>query len=663
MARAPAVTIALKELREILRDRRTLVLAFVVPLLIHPFLFFGMGRVEEMREAKAAHTVSRIGVETASDAVRSLLGGNPDLDVVAAPPDWRLLEEKVLHALVVEDSRPLAADRDPSAIAFTVYLLGGDPDTRRARHRITTMLASANDTLLKERFHARGVEIDPRALVTATPIDVSAPSETTGGFLGRVLPVMLVLLLLTGGSFAALDVVAGEKERRTLETLYTQPVPTVSIVHGKFAAVLLVSLAAVACNLTGMGIAAGLGFVPQGVPQGIGALPGLLSIGATLALTAPLAVLTSAVLLAVSTFARTFRQAEVFLLPLSLAAAVPALLGAMPDVRLSPALAIVPIAGPAIAMREVLLGEFSPGYLAAVFGSTALYGALAMRWCARLLEREDLRLDLTPPSLLEGNSQSRARRAVAFGAFMLLVMNYFAPLLQNPDGPLGVHGGLAATLWGLVLVPAILYLRLFRLPRLATLGLRRPPAGSLAVSVALVPPAVLLMAAYMLFQNAVLPFPSGLEREFEKVLFSDVLGFPGMLFLIALSPGICEEILWRGVVQGELEGERRPLKTVIVVGLFFGLFHLSVHRLVPTALLGFLLAYLRYASGSILPCMLFHTLYNGSMLLIGRLLGPERLEAFIAPAPILFCVVLVAALVRALAGRPIGRSVVDATRL
>ena len=110
-----------------------------------------------------------------------------------------------------------------------------------------------------------------------------------------------------------------------------------------------------------------------------------------------------------------------------------------------------------------------------------------------------------------------------------------------------------------------------------------------------------------------------------------MLGFVGMaytpladrlvptLLLFAVSPGICEELLWRGTFQGELEPRRKPVMTVILVALFFGLFHQSIYRIVPTGLLGGVLALVRYRTGSIFPCMLLHAVYNGSLCLLFQL--------------------------------------------
>jgi len=139
-----------------------------------------------------------------------------------------------------------------------------------------------------------------------------------------------------------------------------------------------------------------------------------------------------------------------------------------------------------------------------------------------------------------------------------------------------------------------------------------------------VPFSAILITAYMTFQDKVLPFPEGIGKEMEKIFSAGDLHPALAALVIAFSPAVCEEILWRGAVQSEIESEGRPWKTVLLVGLLFGLFHLDAYRFVPTALLGALLAFLRLRTGSLFPCMVFHGLYNATMLFGARWAG-ERL--------------------------------------
>ncbi len=614
------LTIFKKEVRDILRDRRSLFFAFVLPLFLYPALFLVTGKLGEGGMQAAAASPSRIGVAGAGPALLKRLRAEPDLEVESASPDWGLLERGDLDLLVLV-ATPFPEDPAAKPVA-RVYFDGASTTSLIAKRRMEDSLEAYRDQLVRERFAGKGAVVDPGSLVSVKALDLSDPAERAGAALGRLLPLILVGLLLTGGAFAAIDLVAGEKERGTLETLFIQPVAGGSVVLGKFLAVLAASLAAVVLNLAGMAAALALGLGPPGSALSLRTLPTPAAIAATLALLIPLAVLSSAVLLAVSTYARSYREAQMYLLPLTLASLVPAFLATTPDIHLSGAVCVIPITNAALAIRDSLAGRFNIPYLAAAFLSTALYAALALRWTAGLLEREDLRLGIEgEPFLHGGTGAARSKRALAFAVLMIAIISLAGSAVQRPEGSLGVWGGLAFTLWVLVLLPALLYIRVFRLPAAEALALRRPRPGDLLTALALVAPAAVLVTAWMAFQDHLLPFPEGLKKEIDRVFGAEGLDMVPALLLLALSPAVCEEVLWRGVVQGEVEAEGRPVKAVLVVGLLFGLFHLDVYRLVPTAALGCILAIIRLRSRSIFPCMVFHGFYNGTMFLGAKALG------------------------------------------
>jgi sodium transport system permease protein len=333
-----------------------------------------------------------------------------------------------------------------------------------------------------------------------------------------------------------------------------------------------------------------------------------------LLLLVPQALLTGAVLLALSAYARSFREAQTYLLPVTMVVMVAVLPALAPVIKLESVAALIPIANVALALRGALEGRLSLPACAVALGATSLYATLALRQASALLLREEVVLLLEPAPLLEeASAEGRARRGLIFGALMLLGVYFAGTALQAID----LFKGLAVTLWVVVLVPALLYPLIFKLPWRESLGLRLPGVRNLLLAGLLAGAAFILMAAYLGMQSKFLPAPEKLEEVFRELLKRQNLSPPLQILLLVLSPAICEELLWRGAVQGELEPRRRPLRTVLTVGLFFGLFHLNIYRLIPTALVGVLLAFVRTRTGSILPCMVLHATYNGLLLCAG----------------------------------------------
>jgi membrane protease YdiL (CAAX protease family) len=116
------------------------------------------------------------------------------------------------------------------------------------------------------------------------------------------------------------------------------------------------------------------------------------------------------------------------------------------------------------------------------------------------------------------------------------------------------------------------------------------------------------------WQSSVLPLPPGLADTIGALAdMGPVLG----LFLLAVTPGICEELLFRGAVQTGLQREFSPRKAILWQAVLFGLAHASIHRLLVTTAIGVVLGALRWRTGSVLPGILVHALYNALLVSVG----------------------------------------------
>lgn len=618
-----------KEFLEIVRDRRAIFFAFVVPLLLYPVLFISVSVMSPTADRTADLKVGFSG--EAVDLVPYLDGKHLVLEEADFDPEAVRRGDLDLFLSVT----PGEGEGPDSLSLFYAATSSG---SREARRRVEEAVERYRDDLLEARFEEKGIAMDPTRAVAVESLDLATDSELSDRRLGRLLPLLLILLLLSGGSFAALDVVAGEKERGTLETLYIHPIPRMSIVRGKFLVVLTVSLIAVAFNfvgfLIGSMLASRLGFEVEALGSGPVLLPSVYKLTLTCLLTLPLAVLTSSVLLVISACSRSFREAQAYLLPVTLVVLAIGLLSISPNVTLASVVAVVPVANVTLAIRETLDGTLSLLPFAVALGSSTLYAWLMLRKAHGLLQREDLVLGVEPPPLLaDACAETRRRRALFLASVLILFLYFAASWIQERHFAMGLF----ITLWGFVLIPALLYPVAVRIPFRETLGLRAAPLSSYLLAPLIAASAVILVNAYADLQGEFLPAPPGMEEMIRDLLTEQQLSMVAALFLFALSPGICEELLWRGAFQGELEPSRRPWRTVLTVGFFFGVFHLSIYRLIPTALVGVALAVLRYRCGSIFPCMLVHTIYNAIIFLLvtHELDDPELTSLLADPAVVI----------------------------
>lgn len=182
-------------------------------------------------------------------------------------------------------------------------------------------------------------------------------------------------------------------------------------------------------------------------------------------------------------------------------------------------------------------------------------------------------------------------------------------------GDVGIRGQVAFNLVGLFLGGTILMLRRYRLDPRRSLALRAPPAAAWPAVMIGAPSALVTGIGLTQLANLVLPVPDSVLESFGQYLLPDELSLIQVLLFLCVLPGVCEELAFRGALLHGLHRRFRPLALALVVGAIFGLFHVSLFRLIPTAYLGTVLAGVVLLTGSIFPAMLWHALNNAAALL------------------------------------------------
>jgi sodium transport system permease protein len=625
------------ELRSLARDRRALFSAFVLPLMLYPLMFLGQGWLERIAEETIDAKEVGIALElsAAPEAQRTRLLALLELEVpislrelepgragaIQAAIDegtddaWFRERELALDLIGEEDDALLYALPDPDAPRGTLYRVhydGANDTAREARQRAYSALTTMSEEQRAERMAELFGEDPARALVLESR-DLASEEDLGGALLGRILPLIVVLVLLSGGSYAALSAFAGEREAGTLETLLVQPVPSSSVVWGKFSAVLATGLLALSLNLASLLGSVALGFGDLPGASGGASGPGVMRFFVGGLLLLPLCLLLSAVLSLVCGRARSFREGQHYLLPLSLIAMLPAALAMQPEVELDALLACIPLAGPSLAFRDAMVGNLAlvPGSLA--IASTLIWTVLVLRHLGSLFDAERV---LASAGTDEEDSERRvqSRSALNWGFAGVLAVYLVGGMVQ------GAHPvwGLVATLW--VLLPILSWSSVRKTASRAgesiatALWLRVPRPSHLLAALLAAPALARVAGEWITWQQKVLPLPSSMTSGGLPAEFSE-LSNVGMFFLMALTPGICEELFFRGAV---LSGLRRDLATWKIIAwqaLLFGAVHASIYRFAPTAVLGALLAMLTLRSRSLLPAMVLHIGYNGLILL------------------------------------------------
>lgn len=411
------LTIYLKELKDSLRDRRTLISTIVIPTVAMPILFFGFigfARKMEQKNRSQASAVMILGVPADSPVIASLKevqdedGKMALFRVVPASADYeQQISNKRIRAAVELPANFEEAVKDGWPFTVSIYNYQGEQASSLASRRLEDFFAKLRERTIETRLTARNL---PATLVK--PFDVKrrnvAPPEKVGGnIFGGMIPYMIIILCFTGAMYPAIDLTAGEKERGTMETLLCSPVHRINVVFGKFLLVVTASVATILFSLVSMGVSAviGISYLSSSGPAqaaakaaarapvaASGLIPTIDPVGliGVFALVAPIAVMFAALLLTISLFAKSYKEAQSYVSPLIIVVLMPAMMGMLPGIELSAKTALVPILNISLACKEMLSGEWHWNYLALIFGSTCVYAGIALGACVKMFNREDV---------------------------------------------------------------------------------------------------------------------------------------------------------------------------------------------------------------------------------------------------------------------------------
>jgi sodium transport system permease protein len=445
------------------------------------------------------------------------------------------------------------------------------------------------------------------------------------------------MFLFTGGAVVAIDTLAGEKERGTLETLLTTAAARAEIVAAKHLLILSIGLVITLIQVTNLVVYLGFRVIPAGASFSAAVPPAIAAL--LLLLFLPVAALGASILLLVSGYARSYKEAQLYFFPVFLLGMLPGLAALLPGVRLRSAIVLAPIANISVAVKEILVGTIDWPFVAlawAITAGAAIWAGVAVE---RALQTERL---ISPAHVeaaeFEGGPALFPRHVLRW--FMIL-WAVTLTVAVNTEGRIDIRAQLLINLIVIMMGGCALMIRRYRLPVREALALR-PVKPAVWVAVVAGAPAGLISGVGM-FRLASLLFPvdQRIIEAFGQLLVPPEIPFWQLLAMMTVLPGICEELTFRGVLLYGLHRRMNPAAVALVVGLVFGLFHVSLFRLAPTAFLGVLFAAATMITGSVFPAMLWHGLNNGISLALphyGILLAELETGTYLAAAGILAAV-------------------------
>lgn len=624
-----------RELLDILRDKKTLIMMVVVPIILYPLLVVGMvflmNAIVNSQEEKT-YLVAFENDEVLSEEIGEILDTRQEdigyqLEIVEETDCEAALEAQDIDAFVrVEDATISlcylsAKDRSSTAVsalkdAFEIY----------------------RDGLREEEITAAGLNAE----ILLNPVyietqDFSSTEESIGSLIGSIMPFFIITSILLGAIYPAIDVTAGEKERGTLETLLTLPVTNFEMIMSKFLAVSCIACVSAVLNVFSMGAAmvflvssslSSLADVNLTIHYGT-FIPGILF---TLIVMMFFALLVTAVCMCTCVFAKSFKEANNYATPVMLIFMLGGYAAMIPDLELTATTAAIPVINVALMVEGLFQFEYNYALFAVVLFSNVAYSLLAIMVLGKIYNSEAVLFSegFSSVKLFSKRSDMQKKQMPGVGdlililCVVLLLIFYVGSYAQIKWG----FGGVAIQQLIILLCPVIYawymkadVVKLFSLHKIRPLQW----LGSMLMGIGA------FVAALMLGALLTPLFPESADglTQLDEILTNVPVSL--LLLVVVLMPAIGEELLFRGFVLGTLKNKYKSAIAVGVTALIFAAYHMSLIKLFTIGVIGLVLSYVCYKTGSIAASMSVHLLNNLLSVLISKY--PAQIQKL---CPVLF---------------------------
>jgi len=389
-----------KEMRDILRDRKTLLLMIVLPIVAVPLLLnlligFVMKKEQEARTEVLEYVV--FGAEHAPELAKAFETANGFKNVSLGSPDelaGAIRGDRIDFGLMIPVQ---AADwLSGQKQAMIEFHFDNASAGSKVEERVEDVVGEFNDEVTAARLAELGVSSSRKRRAVLEPVRLEEKGtgnmrEVIGDRIGGMVPYFFIAFCFMGVVYPAIHLGAGEKERGTLETLLLAPIPRHQLVIGKFLAVFCGGIIAVLLNLASVGTWLA---IKAGQFRGVlGSLIGwidTLDLVLLALMLIPVAAMFAALLLSVSIFARNSAEASTLISPFGIVLIVPAVLALLPGVELNWFWAWVPVTNVSLAMKELLKGTMDYSMLLAIFTSSTMIAGGLLFFCAKWFNRESV---------------------------------------------------------------------------------------------------------------------------------------------------------------------------------------------------------------------------------------------------------------------------------
>ena len=383
-----------KELIDVLRERRTLFFMVVIPVIVMPVIIFISLKFQEYQNKKSEEKILNIALVNESedtkirDYILNQKGVNLIEDIDVDSLEAGIKKDSLQGGLYIGENFLEKISTNQMG-AIEIYYKSSDLMSK-AKRRINNALEQYKNEIVTDRLSQFSIDkglLEPIEIINR---DMSTKKETLGKAVGGLIPYMLVMFIFLGAMYPAIDLGAGEKERGSLETLLSSPATKFEITMGKL---MVVSLTGLASGLISViGISFPLYFldnIPDQIKSTVLEIISRFMIVSIVFLMIPIAIFFASMLLSISFYARSFKEAQSLMGPLNIAIIIPLMLTLGPGFEIDHVTALIPLVNVGLLTKEILAGSLQPIYFIDTLSSLLFFAAIGIRFSVYWFNKEN----------------------------------------------------------------------------------------------------------------------------------------------------------------------------------------------------------------------------------------------------------------------------------
>ncbi|MBK9192224.1 MAG: ABC transporter permease [Crocinitomicaceae bacterium] len=375
--------IAKKEFLDMFRDKRTMIRMILIPLLIFPLIMNVVTRIQSSVSKQQAAEKLTVGYIENGQTIPSVsrMKTEPNFEFITYSDSATLQNDvasKKINLGILYAKNYLTSYNEGKQANYTVFYRGADAEEfgrfEELLEREDSVLIDGRMTLMAKNYSY----IEP---TNGNFVNLSSIKEILAKYAGGMLPYIFMAFLFMGCMLPAIDLFAGEKERGTIETLLTSPVNRAQILIGKLIVVTSIGLMSATIALIGLFISLNMLQADSEMMTAINSILSPTLIATLYILLIPLAFFFAGVMIPISVYSRSFKEAQSILTPLNIIMVLPAMAGFFPGVELDYVTAFIPIVNVVLATKAIMAGNADFVLIAITFISLILLATIAI-WIA-----------------------------------------------------------------------------------------------------------------------------------------------------------------------------------------------------------------------------------------------------------------------------------------